>query len=126
MARKLLILGFVGLGLSACSDRVGDAMEFLKETTIKDTYDFCMQVHGNEGYCECEVGDMEKTFPWQTYMDAIDVIANESYHVARTIARFDGDRAKILEDLNCPTCYFAIALGAVNVSPSPKCADLLK
>jgi hypothetical protein len=126
MMKKLLTLGFAGIALAACSDRVGDPMEFVKETTIGDTYDFCMRVHANEEYCGCEVEDLEKTFPWQDYMAAIDAVADERDHVAKTIEKFGGGRAKILEDLNCPTCYFAIALGAVNVNPSPRCAEFLK
>ena len=124
--KRYLILGLVGLALAACSDRVESPMELVKTTTIKDTFDFCMQVNGNKAYCKCEVADLEKNFPWKDYMAAIDVVAGEENHVASVIKKHGGDRKKILAELNCDTCHLAVALGAVNIGPSPRCAELLK
>jgi hypothetical protein len=123
--KKYLVFGLVGFALAACSDRVESPMEFVKATTINDTYDFCMKANGNKAYCKCEVADLEKNFPWKDYMAAIDILAGEENHVAGVIKKHGGNRKKILAELNCDTCYFAVALGAVNISPSPKCGEIL-
>jgi hypothetical protein len=121
--KKLLIIGL--LFLAACGDKVESPLEFVKTTTKNDTYDYCMKLHDNRKYCDCEIADLDKSFPWRDYMDAVDVLAGEEGHIANVIARHNGDRKKILAELNCDTCYFAVALGAVNVSPSPRCAEFL-
>ncbi|MDR2268595.1 MAG: hypothetical protein LBD94_00235, partial [Rickettsiales bacterium] len=123
--KKILIFGFIGFMLASCGDKVESPLEFVKKTTIDDTYEFCMKVNGNKAYCDCEMADLEKNFPWSDYMAAVDILAGEENHVARVIKKHGGDRKKILAELNCDTCYFAVALGAVNVGPSPRCAEFL-
>ena len=124
--KKYAVLGFVGILLAACGERVESPMELVKTTTMKDTYDYCMKVNGNKKYCECEIEDLEKIFPWGDYIAAVDVLANEENHIGKVIAKHGGDRKKILAELNCDTCYFSVALGAVNIGPSPRCAEFLK
>ena len=123
--RKVLILGLIGFGLTACGDNVESPLELVTTTTIRDTYEYCMKVNGNRKYCKCEVNDLEKNFPWSDYMAAVDVLAKEENHIAKVIEKYNGNRQKILAELNCDTCYFALALGAVNVSPSPRCVEML-
>ncbi|MDR1027559.1 MAG: hypothetical protein LBL46_04050 [Rickettsiales bacterium] len=119
------ILSVISLALLASCGT--DPMDLVKETTLKDTHAFCMDAHNNnKEYCDCEVRELKKTFPWDDYMTAIDTIAHQEAHVEKVLAKYDGDAAKALEELNCPTCYFAIALNYVTVNPSPKCADLVK
>jgi hypothetical protein len=100
-------------------------MELIKTTTLKDTLEYCMEVNGNRKYCDCEVEDLERTFPWDGYMAAIDAAAGRQDHVAAVIAKHNGSRAKVLEELNCKGCVFEVALAAVNVGPSPRCAAFL-
>ena len=123
--KKVLTIGLLAFGISACGDNIESPMELLKTTTIKDTYDYCMQVNGNAKYCKCEVDDLEKNFPWDQYMSAIDILAGEYDHVANVIKKNNGNRAKVLEELNCDTCYFATALIAIEISPSPRCVEIL-
>jgi hypothetical protein len=84
-----------------------------------------MNLHDNKKYCDCEIADLEKTFPWDDYIQAVDALAGESDHIGKVIARHGGDRKKILAELNCDTCYFSMALVVANVGPSPRCAELL-
>jgi len=123
--KKILILGLIGFGLAACGDKVESPLELVKTTTIGDTYDYCMKVNGNKKYCKCEVEDLEKYFPWSDYIAAVDVLAGEDAHIAKVIEKYKGDRKKILEELNCDTCYFAVALGAIGAAPSPRCVEML-
>jgi hypothetical protein len=122
--KKTLLFIFIGL-TAACSDKVESPLELVKTTTIRDTYDFCMKTNGSRKYCNCEMDDLEKTFPWADYIKAIDALAGEEGHVAKVIEKYSGDRKKILAELNCETCYFTTALGSVNVKPSPRCAEEL-
>jgi hypothetical protein len=123
--KKIIAVAVIGL-LAACGERVESPLELVKATTLGDTHDFCMKVNGSREYCDCEVEDLEKTFPWADYMEAVDILAGEKSHIAKVIKKHGGDREKILAELNCDTCYFTVALGAVSVNPSPRCAELLK
>ncbi|MDR1071629.1 MAG: hypothetical protein LBL21_03235 [Rickettsiales bacterium] len=123
--KKIIAMAFAGL-LAACGDGVESPLELVKTTTLDDTRDFCMKVNGSREYCDCEIEDLEKTFPWADYMEAVDILAGEKNHIAKVIEKHGGDREKILAELNCDTCYFTVALGAVNVNPSPRCAELAK
>jgi len=124
--KKILAIVFVGLGLAACESRIEESpMEFVKRVTIKDTMDYCMKVNGNRDYCACEVGELETAFPWTDYMAAVDIIAGEENHVAAVIAKHNGNRRKVLEELNCEACVFDMAMITVDVSPSPKCEKFL-
>lgn len=123
--KKLLILCFVGLSVFGCDkNKVSSPLELVKTTTIKDTYAFCMKVNGNKAYCDCESKDLEASFPWKDYMAAVDVLAGEQNHIQKVIDKHNGNRSKILSELNCDTCYFSIALAAVDVHPSQKCIDI--
>ena len=126
--RKILISVLLGIGLTACGDNISEQSptEFIKALTIKDTHEYCMKVNGNRAYCNCEVEDLARTFPWDTYMVAVDVLAGEPNHVAAVIARHNGSRKKVLEELNCKDCILERALTAIDVSPSPRCAELLE
>ena len=126
MSKSFLFLSLLILGLAACSDRVESPLELIKTTTIKDTYDFCMKVNGSKEYCNCEIEELERTFPWQDYMNAVDYLAGEENYIAAVISKHNGNRKKILEELNCYTCYFTIAISVIDASPSPKCVELLK
>ena len=123
--KKISILGLVGLGLAACGDNVESPIELVKTTTIRDTYEYCMKVNGNRKYCKCEISDLERNFPWFDYITVVDILAKEDGHIAKVIEKYKGNRQKILEELNCDTCYFAVALGAINISPSPRCVEML-
>lgn len=123
---KKIIIGIFIVALAACSDRVESPMELVKKTTIDDTREYCMKLHKNKKYCECEVVDLEKNFPWDDYIAAVDALAGEPDHIGKVIAKHNGNRKKILEELNCPTCYFAMALVVAQVGPSPRCAELLR
>ena len=124
--KKILISAFTGLLLVACGDKIESPMELVKTTTLKDTLDFCMKVNGNREYCNCEIGDLSRTFPWDTYMNAIDALGGSGDYVAAVMEKHGGSRKKVLAELNCKDCIFERALVAVNVSPSPRCAGLLK
>ncbi|MDR3208222.1 MAG: hypothetical protein LBT45_00015 [Rickettsiales bacterium] len=123
--KKILAIVIVGL-LAACGDRGESPLELVKTATIRDTRDFCMKVNGSRAYCDCEVKDLENTFLWADYMEAVDILAGEKNHIQKVIDKHKGDRGKILAELNCDTCYFSVAMSVVNVSPSPRCAELLK
>jgi hypothetical protein len=123
--KNALILGFLGLCLWACSDKADSPIEFLKKTTVNDTYKFCMDVNKSKEYCDCEMDDLLKTFPWKDYMNAIDFLAGEQNHVATVIKKYNGDENKILAELNCDTCYFATALAMIDAKPSPECVKIL-
>ena len=99
--KKILISALLGLGLAACGDNITESpTEFIKKTTLKDTYEYCMKVNGNRAYCNCEVGDLAPTFPWDAYMAAVDALAGEPNHVGAVIVKHNGNRKKVLEELN--------------------------
>jgi len=132
--KKFLIFGLVGLILSACGrreetictgERIVDPMAFLIRTTIIDTMEYCMTVNGNRQYCNCEINSLRENFPWETYMVAIDNLAGEQDHVAMRIVYHDGNCEALLEELNCETCVFTIALEHIDVSPTPECVQIL-
>jgi len=132
--KKFLILGLFGLLLASCGRReetictgarITDPMAFLIRTTIIDTMEFCMTVNGNRKYCECEINSLRENFPWETYMVAIDNLAGEQDHVAIAIIRHDGNCEALLEELNCETCHFTVALEQIDVSPTLECVQIL-
>jgi hypothetical protein len=127
MMRKILVTALAGFGLAACGegDDIKSPMELVKTTTLKDTFDYCMNVNGNRAYCDCELEDLERTFPWDTYMMMIDAAAGQQNHVAAVIEKHNGSGRKVLEELNCKGCVLETALVAVDASPSPRCAALL-
>lgn len=124
MKKYFLFLPLIFL-VYGCGDKVDDVMELVQTTTLKDTYDYCIRVNGNKKYCECEVSDLRKTFPWDLYIKKIDEIAGEENHIGKVISKYNGDRIKILEELNCDTCPFSIALTVADVSPSKECVAIL-
>ena len=125
--RKVLIAVFVGFSLTACESRVEESpMEFVKNLTLADTLEYCIKVNGSREYCDCEIGELKTNFPWAEYMSAVDVIAGEENHVAKVIARHNGNRGKVLAELNCEACVLDMAMIAVNIGPSPKCAAFLE
>jgi len=125
--KKILISTLVGLGLVSCGqDRVTEpAMTFIVELTLNDTMDYCMQVNGVKRYCQCEIEDLVGSFPWQEYMDTVDRLAGEENHVERTIERLNGNRRRILRELNCETCILVEAMKLIDASPSPRCVEIL-
>jgi len=124
--KKFLIFGLFGLFLASCAEeKVTDPMAFLIKTTIDDTMEYCMTVNGNKKYCECEIKNLRDNFPWEAYMVAIDNLAGEQNHVAVAIERHEGSKKALLEELNCETCHFTIALEQIDVSPTPECVQIL-
>ncbi|MDR2769817.1 MAG: hypothetical protein LBB08_00015 [Rickettsiales bacterium] len=118
------IVWFAAAALLASCDSESP-LDFVKKTTLNDTYEYCMNLHGNKKYCGCEMADLKKSFPWGDYMDAVDALAGEENHVAAVMARHGGDRAKTLAELNCKKCHFETAMSLVQVSPSPRCKQFL-
>jgi len=123
MKKAIAVMGI--LALAACEDKVGSPLELVKKTTSEDTYNYCMELHDNKEYCGCEVDKLQETFPWDDYIAAVDIFAGEENHIGKVIAKHNGNRKKILEDLNCDTCYFPMAMIVVDVSPNPDCAKFL-
>ena len=132
--KKFLIFGLLAVILSACGRReetictgapITDPMAFLIRTTIIDTMEFCMLVNGNRDYCNCEINSLRENFPWDAYMVAIDNLAGEQDHVAARIEAHGGDCEALLEELNCETCVFTVALEQIDVSPTPACVQIL-
>ena len=125
--KKILAVIFVGLGLAACESRIEESpMDFVKRVTLDDTMAYCMKVNGNSEYCDCEVGELATAFPWEEYMAAVDILSGEENHVAATIARHNGNRRRVLAELNCEACVFDMAMITVAVSPSPECTKFLE
>ena len=126
--RKFLLFAVGCLLLASCGGerRVTESpMEFLIQVTLDDTMEYCMNVNGNRNYCECEIESLRNNFPWDVYMAQIDHLAGEQDHVAHVIARLNGNRRLILEELNCETCHFTVALEVIEVSPTPECVAIL-
>jgi len=109
--RKIMISVLIGFGLAACGDEdnITSPIQLVKVTTLNDTREYCMEVNGNRKYCDCEVEDLEKTFPWNDYMAAIDAAAGEKDHVAAVMEKY-GSLKKVLEELNCKGCVLEVAL----------------
>lgn len=123
--KKVLFSIFIAIGLAACDGKIESPEELLKITTLVDTHDYCIKVNGNRKYCKCEIEELAKTFPWDKYMAAVDSYAGEYNHVAAVIAKHNGSRKKVLEELNCKGCAFETALVVIDVSPSPNCEKFL-
>jgi hypothetical protein len=112
------LFGLMGRGGKITEEPV----EFIRQLTLYDTMAYCVKVNGNREYCDCEIGELDLRFPWDAYMDAIDVISGEDNHVAETIARLNGNRRRVLRELNCKGCILDQAMITIDKGPSPNCA----